>query len=102
MCPHTFAPELIKLQETCVENLFYAACATTIQTLSTATAMSSHQEASVSIAAGSMVDDIYGNGSVPTTQERILKTAAMINASKQYSTKRIHNTDAGRLYLYQR
>lgn len=73
--------------------MFQAACVTNVTIAAT---MSPHPGASISLAGGgSVIDDIYGNALIGSTQDRILKTAAMINASKQHSTKRINNIDAG-------
>ncbi|KAF7633506.1 Ras-GEF domain-containing protein [Meloidogyne graminicola] len=116
ICPLDLAPELRKIQETCVESLFQMACARPSASSNTGVNQSNGGGSQVHLSGGgtgSGEKEENGGGAVGgvgghantnmsnsigtiSTQERLMKTAAMISATKHL---RKSNVDAESLLL---
>uniref|UniRef100_A0A914I8L9 Phosphoinositide phospholipase C n=1 Tax=Globodera rostochiensis TaxID=31243 RepID=A0A914I8L9_GLORO len=101
ICPLDLAPELRKIQETCVEGLFQTACSRPNAASQNASpgalhgtdSSQGHQHGSTAGGSGvaaERTEEREGSGARqqsggggPSTQERLMRTAAMISASKQ-------------------
>uniref|UniRef100_A0A915DP43 ANK_REP_REGION domain-containing protein n=1 Tax=Ditylenchus dipsaci TaxID=166011 RepID=A0A915DP43_9BILA len=82
ICPLDLAPEIDKLQETCVENMFQAACAPPVTAASLGVPGANEDSLSVS---------------QPSTHERVVRTAALIHPSKH--SKKVHADAESLLFL---
>uniref|UniRef100_A0A1I8BQ91 Phosphoinositide phospholipase C n=1 Tax=Meloidogyne hapla TaxID=6305 RepID=A0A1I8BQ91_MELHA len=113
ICPLDLAPELRKIQETCVESLFQMACARPSASSTSGANQSNGSQVNLN-GAGTGNGEKYENGGgtsggvggtgqtntnmtssiggTVSTQERLMKTAAMISATKHL---RKSNVDAG-------
>lgn len=93
ICPLDLAPELHKLQETCIENLFQIACMPPVpSSMIIAAALAAAAAGNISVSAN--LDDgttSSQNGNY-NILERTQKTGSMISASKHF---RKFHIDAG-------
>uniref|UniRef100_A0A915DUS2 Fructose-1-6-bisphosphatase class 1 C-terminal domain-containing protein n=1 Tax=Ditylenchus dipsaci TaxID=166011 RepID=A0A915DUS2_9BILA len=82
ICPLDLAPEIDKLQETCVDNMFQAPCAPPVTAASLSVPVANEDSLS---------------GSQPSTHEKVVRTAALIHPSKH--SKKVHADAESLLFL---